>query len=178
MASCSSCCQQLSSAGVRGFAASRRTGAGSAGVQMTAGRFPLRERRMVVCGEDLGGFKSQSLPSVQGVQRRWRGGSCGGSVTVSANALAAELQEEMAGKSDAPVILEVQGLRAVVADTRQEILNGVDLVIREGEVSCSLLCSLGSLAGSTVLSCCTKFIVGNPIWSIFRFPVEWQWVGK
>jgi Fe-S cluster assembly ATP-binding protein len=57
-------------------------------------------------------------------------------VTVSADALAAQLEEERAGNPrEAPVILEVQGLRAVVADTRQEILNGVDLVIREGEVS-------------------------------------------
>ena len=33
------------------------------------------------------------------------------------------------------VLLEVQGLSAVVADTGTEILKGMDLVIREGEVS-------------------------------------------
>jgi hypothetical protein len=86
---------------------------------------------MVVYGEEnAGSYKSQSL------HRRWRHGAFGGSVTVSADALAAQLEEERAGNPrEAPVILEVQGLRAVVADTRQEILNGVDLVIREGEVS-------------------------------------------
>lgn len=82
---------------------------------------------MVVCAEELGALKRQNF------QRRWRGGS---SVTVSANALASQqLVEERAEKSESPVILEVKGLKAVVADTRQEILNGVDLVIRQGEVS-------------------------------------------
>jgi hypothetical protein len=118
MAFCSSCCQHLSLAGLRGCAAvSRCTGVErAAGVQVVAGRsLQLRERhRMVVYGEEnAGSYKSQSL------HRRWRHGAFGGSVTVSADALAAQLEEERAGNPcEAPVILEVQGLRAVVADTR------------------------------------------------------------
>jgi hypothetical protein len=79
--------------------------------------------------ENAGNYKSQSL------HRRWRHGAFGGSVTVSADALAAQLEEERAGNPrEAPVILEVQGLRVVVADTRQEILNGLDLVIQKDEL--------------------------------------------
>jgi hypothetical protein len=39
------------------------------------------------------------------------------------------------GSKDSKVLLEVKGLTAVVADTGKEILRGVDLIIRQGEVS-------------------------------------------
>jgi hypothetical protein len=38
------------------------------------------------------------------------------------------------GSKDSKVLLEVKGLTAVVADTGKEILRGVDLIIRQGEV--------------------------------------------
>ena len=127
MACCSSCCQHVSPAGVAGIA--RRESGRVGAVQAVVCRAQLRERRMLVCGDDVRVGRRQSW------QRR--GGSSNASVTVSATALAAQEEQEHAeNRSDAPVILEVQGLRAVVADTRQEILSGVDLVIREGEVSC------------------------------------------
>lgn len=132
MVSRSSFCQRFA-AGVGGLPTSIRNGAARAGdvgrarVPVVAGRVQLREKGVLVCGEEVGSLKTQS-------RRRWREGSSS-SVTVSTNAMSAQLEEEPAAKGEARVILEVQGLRAVVADTRQEILNGVDLVIREGEVS-------------------------------------------
>ena len=40
------------------------------------------------------------------------------------------------------VLLEVKGLKAKVAATGQEILKGVDLVVREGEVRAASLCGV------------------------------------
>lgn len=42
---------------------------------------------------------------------------------------------EAASAADGKTLLEVRGLSAVVADSGKEILKGVDLVIKEGEVS-------------------------------------------
>lgn len=73
--------------------------------------------------------------------RGWRRSS--GAVSVAA---AVTIQPEVAELSKeenlGAVLLEVKGLRAVVADSGKEILNGVDLIIREGEVGCLNCCSM------------------------------------
>lgn len=120
MASCSSCYQHLG-----GFAATRRRN-GAEVRRVVAVQAMAFGPRMVGCAEDLQILKSQKTL----IPRRRRFD------VVSASALAThQLEEERTEKSESTVILEVKGLRAVVADTRQEILSGVDLVIREGEVS-------------------------------------------
>jgi Fe-S cluster assembly ATP-binding protein len=83
-------------------------------------------------------------------------------VSVSANAVAAQqLVDERADQNnESPVILEVKGLKAVVSDTRQEILNGVDLVIRQGEVH-AIMGKNGS--GKSTLS---KVLVGHPDYEV------------
>lgn len=57
------------------------------------------------------------------------------SVAVSAVAASPQLDVESRAEKWSPaVLLEVKDLRAVVRETGMEILTGVDLVIREGEV--------------------------------------------
>lgn len=66
--------------------------------------------------------------------RRWN------SVAVSAVATSQQLDVENRTEKGSPaVLLEVKDLRAVVRETGMEILKGVDLVIREGEVRVMLL---------------------------------------
>ncbi len=60
------------------------------------------------------------------------------------------------------VLLEVKGLTAVVADSGKEILRGVDLVIRVGEVrvfftfAFEVLCRCVENQVSRVLFCCSS----------------------
>lgn len=127
MASCSSCCQHLVGTGFAVSSSNRRSNGPEAAAAVRAvvgGRPSLQQLRI----EDLGISKNQRS------QRKRN-------FSVSANAVAAQqLVDERADQNnESPIILEVKGLKAVVSDTRQEILNGVDLVIRQGEVSRNLL---------------------------------------
>ena len=62
-------------------------------------------------------------------------------MAVSAVAPSQQLDvENRAEKGSPAVLLEVKDLRAVVRETGMEILKGVDLVIREGEVRVMLSC--------------------------------------
>jgi Fe-S cluster assembly ATP-binding protein len=63
-------------------------------------------------------------------------------------------------KSSKPVLLEVKGLQAKIAATGQQILNGVDLTVREGEVH-AIMGKNGS--GKSTLS---KVLVGHPDYEV------------
>ncbi|KAL9675287.1 hypothetical protein QQ045_003489 [Rhodiola kirilowii] len=64
------------------------------------------------------------------------------------------------GSSSENVVLEVRGLSAVIADTRQEILKGVNLVIRQGEVH-AIMGKNGS--GKSTFA---KVLVGHPDYEV------------
>jgi Fe-S cluster assembly ATP-binding protein len=51
-----------------------------------------------------------------------------------AAAAAVDIEPQNASTSNSNVLLEVKGLTAVVTESRQEILKGIDLIIHQGEV--------------------------------------------
>ncbi|CAM8952332.1 unnamed protein product [Rhodiola kirilowii] len=64
------------------------------------------------------------------------------------------------GNAPEKVVLEVRGLKAVIAETRQEILKGVNLIIREGEVH-AIMGKNGS--GKSTFA---KVLVGHPDYEV------------
>eukprot|EP01018_Ginkgo_biloba_P004304 Gb_23256 [translate_table: standard] len=79
------------------------------------------------------------------------------------SALATEAQNISAsnyGRESPNVLLEVKGLAAVVAESRQQILQGIDLIIREGEVH-AIMGKNGS--GKSTFS---KVLVGHPDYEV------------
>jgi Fe-S cluster assembly ATP-binding protein len=51
-----------------------------------------------------------------------------------AAAAAVDIEPQNVSTSNSNVLLEVKGLTAVVTESRQEILKGIDLIIHQGEV--------------------------------------------
>lgn len=78
--------------------------------------------------------------------------------TVAAAAVAIEPQNTSTSNSN--VLLEVKGLTAVVAESRQEILKGIDLIIYQGEVH-AIMGKNGS--GKSTFS---KVLVGHPDYEV------------
>eukprot|EP00250_Pteridium_aquilinum_P032164 c4513_g1_i1 orf=88-1263(+) len=77
--------------------------------------------------------------------------------TIYAVATQQQQQQDCSSHDGSPkIILQVQGLTAVVADTKTEILRGIDLTIREGEVH-AIMGKNGS--GKSTFS---KVLVGHP----------------
>ncbi|CAM6123507.1 unnamed protein product [Calypogeia fissa] len=112
----------------------------------------------------LMGTRKTSLSSTSGAAAgngKGRGSRDGGGVVVSA-LVTPEVESPVIPDGDkvGKVLLEVKGLTAVVADSRKEILRGVDLVIRQGEIH-AIMGKNGS--GKSTLA---KVLVGHPDYEV------------
>lgn len=100
---------------------------------------------------------SSSSSSLQGGKRL----SLSLSVRSQASIAAQFQQQQQQDSSSSPkILLEVQGLTAVVAESNKEILNGINLTIREGEVH-AIMGKNGS--GKSTFS---KVLVGHPDYQV------------
>lgn len=77
-----------------------------------------------------------------------------------AAAAAVDIEPQNTSTSNSNILLEVKGLTAVVAESRQEILKGIDLIIRQGEVH-AIMGKNGS--GKSTFS---KVLVGHPDYEV------------